>query len=188
MQKKLKRGLVFIFVNFFKLIGPIFYNKKYLQGKWFDNRIDGWVWVAKAIWFQKILGFNRGIPWPIAPGVKVANYKNLIFHVDSLNNFQSFGIYFQCINERIYIGKSVYIAPNVGIITANHDINNLDKHVDGNAVVIGDECWIGMNAVILPGIVLGNKTIVGAGSVVTKSFPNGHGVVVGNPARLIKEL
>ena len=45
-----------------------------------------------------------------------------------------------------------------------------------------------MNAVILPGVVLGENTIVGAGSVVTKRFEQGHCVVVGNPARIIKTL
>lgn len=54
--------------------------------------------------------------------------------------------------------------------------------------MIGDKCWIGMNSVILPGVVLGDNTIVGAGSVVTKSFENGHCVVAGNPAKLIKRL
>lgn len=45
-----------------------------------------------------------------------------------------------------------------------------------------------MNSVILPGVTLGNHTIVGAGSVVTKSFPEGNCVIVGNPGRVIKKL
>ena len=61
------------------------------------------------------------------------------------------------------------------------------KHVD-KEVRIGDYTWIGMNSVILPGIELGPRTIVGAGSVVTKSFPKGYCVIGGNPAKLIKEL
>ena len=88
----------------------------------------------------------------------------------------------------IYVGRGSYIAPNVGIITANHDLYDLDKHQEGRDVVIGDGCWIGMNAIILPGVVLGEHTVVAAGAVVTKSFSRGHVVLGGNPAKVLKEL
>lgn len=55
-------------------------------------------------------------------------------------------------------------------------------------VIIEDYCWIGMNVVVLPGVHLGPRTIVGAGSVVTKSFSDGYCVVGGNPAVMIKKL
>lgn len=101
----------------------------------------------------------------------VSNCKNIIFDNSSINIFQVPGCYYQCINARIFIGKNVHIGPNCGIITTNHDVFNPDLHVKGEDIIIGDYCWIGMNSVILPGVVLGPHTIVGAGSVVTKSFP-----------------
>jgi acetyltransferase-like isoleucine patch superfamily enzyme len=58
----------------------------------------------------------------------------------------------------------------------------------GKDVIIGKKCWIGMNSVILPGVCLGDHTIVGAGSVVTKSFPDGNCIIAGNPARIIRVL
>ena len=88
----------------------------------------------------------------------------------------------------IYIGKGTYIAANVGIITANHDLNDLTKAAPGKDVRLGENCWIGMNSTILPGVTLGEHTIVGAGSVVTKSFPEGHCVIAGNPAKIIRLL
>ena len=86
------------------------------------------------------------------------------------------------------MGKDVWIAQNVGLITENHDPKNPENHLEPKNIVIGDRCWIGMNAVILPGVILGNNTTVGAGSIVTHSFPNGNCVIAGNPARLIRTL
>jgi acetyltransferase-like isoleucine patch superfamily enzyme len=88
----------------------------------------------------------------------------------------------------IYIGHGSYIAPNVGLITSNHDIANLDLHEDPKDIVIGKCCWIGMNAVILPGVILGDRTIVAAGAVVTKSFIEGNAVIGGIPAKVLKRI
>ena len=109
-------------------------------------------------------------------------------HVDasSINVFQQSGCYYQAFAD-INIGKNVWMAKNVGIITANHLLSNPEKHDNGKPVEIGDSCWIGMNAVLLPGVKLGNNTVVGAGSIVTKSF-EGHCVIAGNPARVIKYI
>ena len=52
-------------------------------------------------------------------------------------------------------------------------------------IIIGDRCFIGLKCLLLPGVVLGERTIVGAGSVVTKSFPQGNVVIAGNPAKVI---
>lgn len=166
------------------------YKKKYIKGKHFNSiRGEGWHWIFRGFFFQKILGINRDIPWPVAPGVKIylPEKDNIIFHSDDLNNFQTNGTYFQAIGK-IIIGKGSYIAPNVGIITANHDLKNLDKHSEVKDVVLGEKCWIGMNSVILPGVVLGDSTIVGAGSVVTKSFMEGNCIIAGNPAKVIKKI
>ena len=86
------------------------------------------------------------------------------------------------------MGRGTYIAPNVGIITANHDPLDLDKHLPGKDVVLGEGCWIGMNSVILTGVILGHHSIVGTGSVVTRSFVEGNCIVAGNLARVIRNL
>ena len=90
-------------------------------------------------------------------------------------------------NGGIFIGNYVHFASNIGIISANHDPNSQMNHIC-KEVRIGDYCWIGMNAVILPGVKLGPRTIVGAGAVVTKSFEEGFCVIAGNPAKVIKYL
>jgi len=98
------------------------------------------------------------------------------------------GNYFLYRVEKIHIGHNTWIGPNVGIITQNHDLANLYHFQPPKDVIIGNGCWIGMNSVILPGIILGDHTIVGAGSVVTRSFPEGKIVIAGNPARLLKKI
>jgi acetyltransferase-like isoleucine patch superfamily enzyme len=118
----------------------------------------------------------------------ISNPRNIHFDPDDLNNFQTPGTYFQNFKGNIYIGKGSYIAPNVGLITADHDLSNLDSHQVGEDIRIGEDCWIGMNAVVLPGVSLGPRTIVAAGAVVTRSFPDGNVVVAGVPARPIKSL
>lgn len=182
-----KRIFVYLLPSL-KFIGSLFFEKKYLSGKYFEESTEGWKWLLRSVFWQKILGVNRNIPWPVSPFINISDPKNIIFDVNDLNNFQTFGNYFQNFKAKIYIEKGTYIAPNVGIISVNHNPYNLDDYLDGKDVVIGKKCWIGMNAIILPGVKLGDNTIVGAGSVVTKSFPDGNLVIAGNPAKIISKL
>ncbi|OEK14862.1 capsular biosynthesis protein [Staphylococcus saprophyticus] len=176
--------------KFFRIINTpllLFYKKEFLTGYYYDSKVMGWLWAWKAIPF-KLLGINSKLPWPADISVRIHNPKNIIFDRDDIHIFQSPGTYFNNFSAKIYIGKGSYIAPNVGIITANHDINNLSTHIEGMDVRIGKNCWIGMNSVVLPGVILGDNTIVGAGSIVTKSFSKGNIVIAGNPAKIVKQL
>lgn len=92
---------------------------------------------------------------------------------------------------RIEIGKNCLIAQNVHFIAANHltDVNNLirDNAWDEikNYIKIGDDVWIGCNCILLPGIEVGEGSVIAAGSVVTKDIKP-YTVVGGNPAKFIK--
>lgn len=175
------------FISINKSILSLFYNSQYLEGKYFYEKRMGWLWAWKGI-KNRLFGVNKKIPWPVGKNIIVSNSKNLKFHSSSINIFQVPGCYYQCHNGVITVGKNVHIAPNCGIITTNHDVYNPEKHVEGKDVTIGDNCWIGMNSMILPGVTLGNNTVVGAGSVVTKSFEEGFVVIGGNPAKIIYKL
>ena len=132
------------------------------------------------------LDFRRVKPyWPVHPSSKIANPKNITIGVNCAPG-NSLGCYIQAIGK-MTIGDHTIIAPNVGIITANHSIHNHQLH-DVGEVQIGSYCWIGMNSTILPNVVLGNHTVVAAGAVVTKSFAEGYVVLGGNPARVIKRI
>ena len=138
-----------------------------------------------TLFCQKILGFNRGAYWPAHFTSRVTGAQNIRIGERTSPGF-SRGCYIQGIGK-IIIGDWVFIAPNVGIISANHCLEDINTHIP-KEVVIGSYSWIGMNAVVLPGVILGEHTVVAAGSVVTKSFPEGYCVIAGNPAKKIKDI
>lgn len=168
-------------------LGLIF-DRKYLTGRYFSNSYIGFRWALRSIFQRNVLRLGKHYPWPVGLSCVISDPANIVFHPDDLNIFQVGGTYFQNFGATIVIGRGTYIAPNVGIITANHKAGDLDNHEQARNVIIGEQCWIGMNAVVLPGVELGPGTIVGAGSVVTKSFIEGHVLVAGVPARRIKTL
>lgn len=184
----IKRIVKNIYIFTSRIFMSVFYDSKMLVGKHFENNIQGWNWCWKNFHMQKIKGYNKSYPVPVSFRSDFSNYKNIKFSIEDLNNFNHFGCYFQAWKGCITIGEGTYIAPNVGIITSNHSVMNLDEHDDPKDVIIGRKCWIGMNVVILPGVILGDNTIVGAGSIVTKSFEDGNCVIVGNPASIKKIL
>lgn len=90
----------------------------------------------------------------------------------------------------IYVGDKVMFAPNVTVATAGHPINPELRYqaMQYNIPVhIGNNVWIGANAVVLPGVTIGDNSVIGAGSVVTKDIPP-NVVAVGNPCRVIREI
>ena len=171
------------------ILGHFMYSKEYFpQGRWFKTwKSQGYEWIIPDFWSRVLFNKNRGINWPVSPHTNVGG-KNIFFHPDNVDNFQSTNTYYQSYDASIRIGHGTYIAQGVGIITSNHDIYNLDKRSDAFDVQIGENCWIGMNSVVLPGVILGDRTIVGAGSIVTNSFPEGYCVICGNPAKMIHSI
>jgi acetyltransferase-like isoleucine patch superfamily enzyme len=136
--------------------------------------------------FRKLLRQNHGIPWPVHHTTTIRSPHRI---KAGLNAFpgDSPGMYINA-NNGIEIGDYTNIAPNVGLISANHDPIRNELHLPGPPLKIGRFCWIGMGAIILPGVELGDFTVVGAGAIVTKSFPEGHCIIAGNPAKLIRTL
>lgn len=187
-MRNLVRAIVGFIAPLIRLFLNLFFDQKYLNGRHFNRSFAGYLWGLRAVWSRNILRLGRTYPFPVALGAIISNPQNLTFHIDDLNNFQAPGLYLQNFLGHITLGKGCYLAPNVGVITANHDPLNPDVHLDAQDVIIGDGCWIGMNSVVLPGVVLGPKTVVGAGSVVTRSFTEGYAVIAGSPARKVKSL
>lgn len=138
--------------------------------------------------FQRVLRVNAGAKWPV-------HWSSLVAHADRITRkypdsaTPGFGPgqYIQAINGVIF-GKNIRMGPGVKIISADHNTQNFAQHLQAEPIVIGDNCWLGANCIVLPGVVLGEHTIVGAGAVVTASIPQGNCVVAGVPARIVKTL
>ena len=101
-------------------------------------------------------------------------------------------------NNKIIIGKNTLIASHVSISTATHPVSARERVFQDPSrhcsyrtysapVKIGDNCWIGANVTIIPGVSIGDNTTIGAGSVVIKDIPV-NCLAVGNPCRVIREL
>lgn len=93
-------------------------------------------------------------------------------------------------DTHIYVGDYTMFGPNVTVATAGHPIlPELREMVyQYNAPVhIGRNCWLGAGVIVVPGVTIGDNSVIGAGSVVTKDIPSGV-VAVGNPCRVLREI
>lgn len=181
--------LKFVFYYIFGNLACLFiYKKKYIYGKFFKFNGRGWMWAFRDLSARIFLGVNRGVPYPISFKNSVNTPTNIIFDSNDLQIFQGQGKYFQAEDAKIYIGAGTHIANNVGIITTNHELNDPSYHQKGEEILIGKKCWLGFNCVVLPGVILGDNTVVAAGAVVTHSFKEGHCVIAGVPAKKIKDI
>jgi acetyltransferase-like isoleucine patch superfamily enzyme len=169
-----------IVIQFIKIVNKILYPKHDIFNSTVSQRL-----IFKTAMIQKILGINRHVPWPvhwtstiyapenINPGSRTPGLgKNS--HIDGRNG--------------IIFGDNVCIGPNVTIVSMNHDVNNYSNFIKTSPIIVKDNCWIGAGVIILPGVEIGEHTVVAAGAVVTKSFTNGNQIIGGTPAKVIKKL
>lgn len=91
---------------------------------------------------------------------------------------------------KIIFGDNVFVAPNCGFYTVGHPFNVELRNkwfAHAQPITIGNNVWIGGNVVVLPGVAIGDNTVIGAGSVVTKDVPDGV-LALGNPCRVIRPI
>ena len=145
-----------------------------------------WSFYLLDFFFRRVFRQNAKVPWAV-------HHTATIHHPQGLSKGKgtypgdSPGVYINA-NNGVYIGDYTNLGPNVGIVSSNHDFVNNDQYVAAAPIHIGRYCWLGMGAVVLPGVRLGDFTIVGANAVVTRSFEEGYCVLAGNPARVIRQL
>lgn len=111
-------------------------------------------------------------------------------HVHFGNNvYANFNL--TCVDDtHIYVGDGTMFAPNVILATAAHPILPAlrKKSYQYNMPIrIGKNCWLGAGVIVLPGVTIGDNTVVGAGSVITKDLPSDV-VAVGNPCKVLRKI
>jgi maltose O-acetyltransferase len=86
----------------------------------------------------------------------------------------------------IYFGSNIVFGRDVKLITSWHPLDKFNE-VKAKSICIGDNVWITMNVIILPGVSIGKNSVIGAGSIVTRSIPE-NVLAAGNPAKVIKKI
>ncbi len=149
------------------------------------NRLHPKEDAARAAIIRKLFG-STGAKFSI----KQPFYCDYGYNIHIGENFFS-NFNFTVLDEaEVRIGDNVLIAPNVSIYTVNHAVNIEQRNAGieyAKPVHIGNNVWIGGNTVILQGVTIGSNSIIGAGSVVTKSIP-ANVIAAGNPCRVIKAI
>ncbi|MCF8256980.1 MAG: CatB-related O-acetyltransferase [Flavobacteriales bacterium] len=135
--------------------------------------------------FARIIFKSVGKSVNVESGVDFKNGSQIVMGSNS-------GLGFRCVVPyNLVLGDNVMMGPEVVIFGSNHNMERLDVpmrlqgYKNYPPVTIGNDVWIGQRAIILPGVNIGDGSVVAAGAVVTKNVPS-FAVVGGNPARVIK--
>lgn len=168
-----------------KLLIELAYRFLALFGKAFADRRIPPNKLLVCVFQQKILGINRNVPWPVHRTSVIRAPHKIVR--GNRNPGLSMGVYMDGRNG-IILGNNVLLGPRSSIISMNHDLCDFDRFLPAEPVRIGDNCWLGAGAIVLPGVQLGNHVVVAAGAVVTKSFLEDDILIGGVPARVIKKL
>ncbi|QLH66156.1 acyltransferase [Aeromonas veronii] len=153
----------------------------------FSRRLAHKICMRKFSYFGEGADFRLGA-YAIETG-KISLGKNVIIRPGTM----LFASPQSDLSIQISIEEDAMLGSGVHIYVSNHAFNDVSRpiiqqgHQDVKPVSIGKGAWIGANAIILPGVSIGENSVVGAGSVVTRSIPP-HVVACGNPARVISSL
>jgi acetyltransferase-like isoleucine patch superfamily enzyme len=153
---------------------------------WFYPKARGINFVNLMYFFfpQKVMRINGSVPWPVHRTSRVLYYKKIKVGNNAAPGRNSC-CYIQAKNG-ITIGHNLRMGPGCGLISSNHDIDDYDQWVGTQPITIGNNVWLGMNVVVMPGVTIGNNVVVGANSVVTKDIPD-NSIAVGSPCKVVKE-
>lgn len=151
-----------------------------------------------SIHHTTLAGFNARIETLGGGSIKIGrhcsihDYAKILTYGGNIEIGDNVSIHPYCLfhgNGGLKIGNDVRIAPHVVMLASNHIFKDKDtpirlQGVEAKGIVIEDDVWLGVNCIVLDGVTIGRGSVIGAGSVVTKSLPE-YSVAVGMPARII---
>lgn len=178
--------MIAVFVSLFKRIKPhqliIFWLDQWAI--LFPGIVPGLAGVLLRTFYFKLTAKRVDGLFFVRPFVRIEHSYGLSV---SKNCHINYGCYFEA-RGGITLGEHVLIGPNVTIVSFNHALQPASGEARVNSpaviapVVLGNNVWVGANAVILPGVTIGDGAIIGAGAIVTKSVEPGT-VIIGTAAR-----
>lgn len=181
-------------------------SEKMRQGLWHDANFDEQLLEQRLAAEELCWQFNQTRPGDADKRISIL--KNLVGDLGEncvilSPFFTDYGCYCRIghdtfINHNAYlmdgggitIGHHCFIGPNCGMYTAMHPLLAEERNLGlekALPIVIGDNCWIGADVTILPGVTVGANTVIGAKSVVTRDIPAGV-VALGNPCRVVRPI
>lgn len=173
-----------------KIINPykglVAFEYVFFWVRWFYRNSKGIPMVYLLYYFipQKVFRINGNLAWPVHFTTRIIGRKNI-----KVGNMAAVGMgpncYIQAKNG-IEIGHNFRMGPNVGLISANHSEDDYDTWEISEPIRIGDNVWIGMGSVVLPGVSIGDNVIIAANSVVNKDIPS-NVIAGGVPCKVLRD-
>lgn len=179
-MKKLIKGFVVYFDDsvirhFVKFLYPSYKRPRF-------GYMKNYQIIYTYFFFQKIIGINRHIPWPVHRTSTIIGWQFLKKGI-CCDPGDNPGIFINA-SGGLSLGNNVNIGPNTVIVTANHDKYDHRKTTNVKGIVIGNNVWIGANCTIVAGVTIGDEVTIGAGCVITDNIPSKTTVFLNNKIAL----
>ena len=182
---KIKRFLDYLIMNqrdarprwYIRLLAPLYQHRAWSSKVYWSVRMDTppyrRFWLGRKSVIESYCCINNAVG-----DVTIGNHTRIGIHCTVIGP--------------VCIGNNVNLAQGITVSALNHNFEDTTRRIDEQGistkpVMIGDDVWIGANAVILPGVTIGQHVVVAAGAVVTKDVPD-YSIVAGVPAIVIKNL
>jgi|TARA_B100000530_G_scaffold52048_2_gene29156 acetyltransferase-like isoleucine patch superfamily enzyme len=172
MKKLLKSILIFFDDTLFRILVKYIYPKYQRPRQGYAYNYDI---LRRYFFMQKIMGFNRRVPWPVDFRSKILGVEHIEKGI-MCDPGDNIGIYINAYGG-LTLGNNVNIGQNTIITTTNHDIYDHRKISDKKGVTIGDNVWIGANCCIVAGVIIGDNVTIGAGCTIRQNIPSNSLVV-----------